>query len=178
MLVDDLPAAVALTLEHVGKAGADRRPNRPSGHGEDHGTRAQPVCTLRSVLRVGCAGSNMTAPSAYWRMMASTLPVVNFASACSAILVASAGVTAAWLVCDCLQPTSASNAKIETIMRRMETLPSRAMLSAYAAFFKCLRPSSSAICTAFSAAPLRRLSLTTHRLRPFSTVESSRILLT
>src|SRR5665647_289503 len=35
--------------------------------------------------------------------------------------------------------------------------------------------SSSAICTALRAAPLRRLSLTTHRSRPFSTVTSSRM---
>jgi len=53
-----------------------------------------------------------------------------------------------------------------------------ASFEAHAAFCRCLRPSSSAICTALSAAPLRRLSLTTHRLRPFSTVGSSRIRLT
>ena len=50
-----------------------------------------------------------------------------------------------------------------------------ALNRAQAAFCRCLRPSSSAICTAFSAAPLRRLSLTTQRERPFSTVGSSRI---
>ena len=38
--------------------------------------------------------------------------------------------------------------------------------------------SSSAICTAFSAAPLRRLSLTHQKARPFSTVGSSRTRLT
>ena len=41
-------------------------------------------------------------------------------------------------------------------------------------FFRCRRPSSSAICTALSAAPLRRLSETHHSVRPFSTVGSSR----
>ena len=41
-------------------------------------------------------------------------------------------------------------------------------------FFRCSRPSNSAICTAFNAAPLRRLSLTHHRIRPLSTVGSSR----
>ena len=54
----------------------------------------------------------------------------------------------------------------------------RQALERYAAFLRCLRPSSSAICTALSAAPLRKLSLTTQRLRPFSTVGSSRIRLT
>jgi len=48
----------------------------------------------------------------------------------------------------------------------------------YAAFFRCRRPSSSAICTAFSAAPLRRLSETTHMARPLSMVGSSRTRLT
>src|SRR5690606_33100107 len=43
-----------------------------------------------------------------------------------------------------------------------------------AAFWRCLRPSNSAIWTAFSAAPFRRLSLTTQSERPFSTVGSSR----
>jgi len=43
-----------------------------------------------------------------------------------------------------------------------------------AAFCKCRRPSNSAICTAFSAAPLRRLSDTHHSARPLSTVGSSR----
>src|SRR4030095_10916650 len=47
-----------------------------------------------------------------------------------------------------------------------------------AAFCRCLRPSNSAICTALSAAPLRRLSLTTQMLRPLSTVGSSRTRLT
>ena len=42
-------------------------------------------------------------------------------------------------------------------------------------FFSTSRPSSSAICTAFSAAPLRRLSDTHHRFRPFSMVESWRM---
>ena len=37
---------------------------------------------------------------------------------------------------------------------------------------------ASAICTEFSAAPFLRLSETTHRLRPYSTVLSSRIRLT
>ena len=37
---------------------------------------------------------------------------------------------------------------------------------------------SSAICTALRAAPLRRLSATTQRFRPFSTVESLRMRLT
>ena len=41
-------------------------------------------------------------------------------------------------------------------------------------FLRCRRPSSSAICTAFSAAPLRRLSDTHHSVMPFSTVGSSR----
>jgi hypothetical protein len=49
----------------------------------------------------------------------------------------------------------------------------------YAAFFfGWIRPrsiKSSAICTAFSAAPLRRLSDTIHIDRPFSIVESSRM---
>jgi hypothetical protein len=39
-------------------------------------------------------------------------------------------------------------------------------------FFRQRLPSTSAICTALSAAPLRRLSDTTHIDRPFSTVES------
>ena len=47
-------------------------------------------------------------------------------------------------------------------------------LKRYAAFCRCRRPSSSAICTALSAAPLRRLSDTHQRLRPLSMVESSR----
>ena len=42
-------------------------------------------------------------------------------------------------------------------------------------FFRQRLPSSSAICTAFSAAPLRRLSLTIHMFRPFSTVTSWRM---
>ena len=47
---------------------------------------------------------------------------------------------------------------------------------AQAAFFSSLRlTSSSAICTALSAAPLRRLSDTIHSARPFSTVASSRM---
>jgi hypothetical protein len=49
----------------------------------------------------------------------------------------------------------------------------------YAALrFGWMRPrstSSSAICTAFSAAPLRRLSETIHMASPFSTVPSSRM---
>ena len=45
-------------------------------------------------------------------------------------------------------------------------------------FFSTRRPSSSAICTAFSAAPLRRLSETTHSDSPLSIVESCRIRLT
>ena len=45
-------------------------------------------------------------------------------------------------------------------------------------FFRCRRPSSSAICTALSAAPLRRLSETHHSDRPLSTVGSSRTRLT
>ena len=54
--------------------------------------------------------------------------------------------------------------------------PSRRWTGAFAdqPFLRCRRPSSSAICTAFSAAPLRRLSDTHHSARPFSTVESSR----
>ena len=39
-------------------------------------------------------------------------------------------------------------------------------------FFKHSRPSSSAICTAFKAAPLRRLSDTHHRFSPLSIVLS------
>ncbi len=39
-------------------------------------------------------------------------------------------------------------------------------------FFSTFWPRTSAICTAFSAAPLRRLSDTHHRLMPFSMVES------
>lgn len=39
-------------------------------------------------------------------------------------------------------------------------------------FFITFWPRTSAICTAFSAAPLRRLSDTHHRFRPFSMVES------
>lgn len=46
------------------------------------------------------------------------------------------------------------------------------------AFCKTRLPSSSAICTAFSAAPFRRLSETHHRFSPFSIVESCRIRLT
>ncbi len=42
-------------------------------------------------------------------------------------------------------------------------------------FCSTLRPTSSAICTALSAAPLRRLSLTHQRFRPFSIVLSWRI---
>jgi hypothetical protein len=42
-------------------------------------------------------------------------------------------------------------------------------------FFSTRLPSVSAICTAFSAAPLRRLSLTHQRFSPFSTVESWRM---
>ena len=42
-------------------------------------------------------------------------------------------------------------------------------------FFSTLFPSSSAICTAFSAAPLRRLSDTTHRFSPLSIVLSCRM---
>ena len=42
-------------------------------------------------------------------------------------------------------------------------------------FFSTSRPSNSAICTAFSAAPLRRLSETHQKLRPFSMVESWRM---
>ena len=42
-------------------------------------------------------------------------------------------------------------------------------------FLSARFPSTSAICTAFSAAPLRRLSLTTHIEMPFSTVESWRM---
>ena len=42
------------------------------------------------------------------------------------------------------------------------------------AFFRWRRPRSSAICTALSAAPLRRLSDTHHKARPFSTVGSLR----
>ena len=45
-------------------------------------------------------------------------------------------------------------------------------------FFSTRRPSSSAICTAFSAAPLRRLSETTHSDSPLSIVGSCRIRLT
>ncbi len=45
-------------------------------------------------------------------------------------------------------------------------------------FFSTLLPSNSAICTAFNAAPLRRLSLTIHIDRPFSMVLSSRMRLT
>ena len=45
-------------------------------------------------------------------------------------------------------------------------------------FLRCRRPSSSAICTALSAAPLRRLSETHHSDRPLSTVGSSRTRLT
>ena len=53
-----------------------------------------------------------------------------------------------------------------------------ALKAAYAAFCLASRPrltSSSAICTVLSAAPLRRLSETTHMDRPESTVESSRM---
>ena len=56
--------------------------------------------------------------------------------------------------------------------------PLRMPLSPYSPanqpFFKHRLPSTSAICTAFSAAPLRRLSDTHHRFNPFSMVESSR----
>ena len=45
-------------------------------------------------------------------------------------------------------------------------------------FFKHRLPSTSAICTALSAAPFLRLSDTHHRFRPFSIVESWRIRLT
>ena len=45
-------------------------------------------------------------------------------------------------------------------------------------FFSTRRPSSSAICTAFSAAPLRRLSETTHIDSPLSIVGSCRMRLT
>ena len=47
-----------------------------------------------------------------------------------------------------------------------------------AAFFSGPLISISAICTVLSAAPLRRLSETTHRLRPFSMVGSTRMRLT
>src|SRR5690606_19327731 len=56
--------------------------------------------------------------------------------------------------------------------------PLRGQINQAACFFGVIRPrasSSSAICTALSAAPLRRLSATTHRERPFSTVASSRM---
>ena len=43
------------------------------------------------MLKVRCPASNMTAPSAYCRITSSTLPVVKFVSACSAILAASVG---------------------------------------------------------------------------------------
>ncbi len=42
-------------------------------------------------------------------------------------------------------------------------------------FFRQRLPSTSAICTAFSAAPLRRLSDTHHRFSPFSIVLSCRM---
>ena len=42
-------------------------------------------------------------------------------------------------------------------------------------FFRTFWPRASAICTAFSAAPLRRLSDTHQKFRPFSIVESWRI---
>ncbi len=45
-------------------------------------------------------------------------------------------------------------------------------------FFRQRFPSVSAICTAFRAAPLRRLSLTHQRFRPFSMVPSCRMRLT
>lgn len=45
-------------------------------------------------------------------------------------------------------------------------------------FFRQRFPSTSAICTAFSAAPFLRLSETTHIESPFSTVESWRMRLT
>ena len=54
----------------------------------------------------------------------------------------------------------------------------RRQFQTHAAFCRCRRPSSSAICTAFSAAPLRRLSDTHQSDRPFSTVGSSRTRLT
>ena len=50
--------------------------------------------------------------------------------------------------------------------------PSFSAVRQYQPFFRTRFPSVSAICTAFKAAPLRRLSLTHHRLMPFSTVES------
>ncbi len=60
---------------------------------------------------------------------------------------------------------------------RKGTVPSLLRYQA-ACFFALIRPratSSSAIWMALRAAPLRRLSETTHRLRPFSTVASSRM---
>src|SRR4051812_29563382 len=53
-----------------------------------------------------------------------------------------------------------------------------APLHRQAAFFRWSRTRTSAICTAFKAAPLRRLSETTQRLRPKGTVGSLRMRLT
>ena len=46
---------------------------------------------------------------------------------------------------------------------------------AHLVLLKCKRISSSAICTVFSAAPLRKLSATTHKFKPLSTVGSERM---
>ena len=61
---------------------------------------------------------------------------------------------------------------------RIGVVGERDQLERHAAFLRCRRPSSSAIWTAFSAAPLRRLSETHQSERPLSTVGSSRTRLT
>ena len=56
-----------------------------------------------------------------------------------------------------------------------ETFPQGNFPGAPHPFFSTRRPSSSAICTAFSAAPLRRLSETHQNESPFSMVGSVRM---
>ena len=59
-----------------------------------------------------------------------------------------------------------------------DDLPPEGRPGAAHPFFRQRLPSVSAICTALSAAPLRRLSETHQRFRPFSIVESCRMRLT
>src|SRR4029079_8198307 len=196
MLVNDLPAAVALTLEDVGEARADGWRGRPRLNRENLGAgaderigaddlnmtirnvivprlhaveRARPACLDLAVgarRRVGCVDHHRA--------------VCILAHDCVDVAGREAGLRA---FRDRLRFAFGHGRMSRRLLEatgqsRKAYQRSREPPHAHAAFCKCLRPSSSAIWTALSAAPLRRLSLTTHRLSPFSTVGSSRIRLT